>query len=284
MGNKDIGGKYLIDRDPEGWVRWLLNDPTLTVTKILSTEFQFVTRRSDALLQVQDADKTGETFGVLVELQLRHEAEMPARVQNYCAMARQKFKIPIVPIVIYLSEPPDGTQVAANYHNEFRGLITHQDFIVVKIWGLDAYEMLKLDLPVGLLPYVPLMSGADESVIRECVNRIRQEPNHEELETILALFAMMKMDEETVTKIVRWHMSILEQSPIYQEIWQSGQEQGLSLSVLRILQRRFDPLPTGFHSRLKMLSVSALETLLDEALAATSLEEFEEQLQAAKQN
>ncbi len=29
MGDKDISGKYLIDRDPEGWVRWLLKGDSL---------------------------------------------------------------------------------------------------------------------------------------------------------------------------------------------------------------------------------------------------------------
>lgn len=59
MGNKDISGKYLIDRDPDGWVRWLLNDPTLEVVQILSTDFQFVARYSDSLLEVHRYDKDG---------------------------------------------------------------------------------------------------------------------------------------------------------------------------------------------------------------------------------
>jgi hypothetical protein len=39
MAEKDIGGKFLIDRDPNGWVRWLLNDPNLTVTDTLPLNF-----------------------------------------------------------------------------------------------------------------------------------------------------------------------------------------------------------------------------------------------------
>jgi hypothetical protein len=85
VGDKDIGGKYLIDRDPTGWVRWLLQDDALTVTNILNMEFQFVLRRGDSLLQVEG---TGEPFLVLIELQLHYDPKMPARMQNYCAMAR----------------------------------------------------------------------------------------------------------------------------------------------------------------------------------------------------
>lgn len=119
MGNKDISGKYLIDRDPEGWIRWLLNDPTLEVLEVLNPEFQFIGRRGDSLLRVRG--QAGE-FGALAELQLSYDPNMPARVQNYTAMGRQKLGLDIVPIVVYLTPPPSGVELATAYHTEFMGL------------------------------------------------------------------------------------------------------------------------------------------------------------------
>lgn len=75
MAEKDLGGKFLIDRDPTGWVRWLLGDFDLTVTEILTPEFQFVGRRSDSLLKVEGPNGS---FGALSELQLEPQVEMPA--------------------------------------------------------------------------------------------------------------------------------------------------------------------------------------------------------------
>ncbi|MCI0397622.1 MAG: DUF4351 domain-containing protein [Chloroflexi bacterium] len=267
-------------------MRWLLDDPTLVVTNVLSTEFQFVARRGDSLLQVQRPD--GQTFGALAELQLLYDAKMPARVQNYTAMARQKFEMPIVPIVVYLTEPGPDTEVVTAYHSEFMGLVTHQDFKVIKMWELDAHEALAQNLPASLIPYVPLMAGADEAVLRECVRRIRTEPDHEELETILALFAMIKLDPAVVERIVRWHVTLLEKSPIYQEILEKGVEQGLERglewSIVRVLQRRFGEVPASVRQSLEQTPLEKLEALLDEALVAADLDAFQERLAAMKQD
>ncbi len=297
MSKKDSGGKYLIDRDPTGWVRWLLDNPTLIVSKVLSTEFQFVTRRSDSLLQVET--KSG-TFLVLVELQLHHDPDMPARLQNYGAMARQKYGLPVFIIVIYLIEPSPGITIADCYHSEFMGQVAHQDFMAVKMWELDAWQMLQKPIPTGLLPYVPLMDRADEDVLRECARRIRQEPDHEELETILALFAMIKLDAKVVEQIVRWHVTLLEKSPIYQEILTKGIQQGLEKglqkglekglqkgleqgrerelrrSILHVLERRFGIIQpqSDLPDALDEIGLPQLETLFDDALTAPEIAAF----------
>ncbi len=294
MGEKDIGGKYLIDRDPEGWVRWLLHEPDATVTQTLSSEFQFVGRRSDSLLQVM---LNGVLFLVLIELQLHYDLAMPLRMLIYCALARQKYSLPVLPIVIYLVEPSPGIAVAENYHTDFKGYITHQDFMVVKMWELNAHETLKQPAPAGLLPYVPLMAGADIDVVKECAQRIRQEPDHEELETILALFAMIKLNVEQVAQIVRWHVTILEKSPIYQEILlkgvQQGLEQGLELgreqelrqNIGRILTRRFGQRESiSVTMQLELLSLATLETVFDEALTAPDMAAFRAMLAAAEED
>ncbi|HFQ93728.1 MAG TPA: hypothetical protein ENK32_06945 [Anaerolineae bacterium] len=291
MGSKDIGGKYLIDRDPESWIRWLLKDDSLEVVKVLSPEFQFVTRRTDSIMQVIDRDGP---FIALAELQLHFDRGMPARLQNYTAMARQKYGLNVVPVVLFLTEPPPGAEIQTCYHTEFRGLVTHQDFVVIKLWEMDAKETLRRPAPAGLLPYVPLMANADEDVVRECVRRIRWEPDHEELETILALFAMIKFDPERIIKIVRWHMTVLERSPIYQEILEKGLEQGLEQgieqgmeqgmehSIVRILQRRFEIVPAAVEDSLSGLTSTDLDTLLDTALLAPDLETFIRELEAKR--
>jgi predicted transposase YdaD len=291
MGDKDIGGKYLIDRDPEGWIRWLLNDPTLEVLHVVSPEFQFVGRRGDSLLHARGPQ--GE-FGALAELQLEYDSNIPARVQNYTALGRQKLGLPIVPIVVYLTPPPAGVEVATAYHAEFMGLVTHQDFKVIKMWEIDAAQALALDLPVGILPYVPLMAGADEAIVRACVARIRAEPDHAELEAILALFAMIRLDAKTVEQLLRWDMSVLEKSPLYQQILEKGREeglerglergleqgleQGLERSILRILQRRFGAFGTDLPNRLAELPPAELEELLDEAIMAVDYPAFADYL------
>jgi predicted transposase YdaD len=293
MGNKDISGKYLIDRDPVGWVHWLFEDPTLEVIQILSPEFQFVARHTDFLVKVRDHN--GE-FCILIELQLQYDATIPLRTLIYSGLAQQKFSLPVAPIVVYLTPPPAGVDLPDHYHAEFMGFTTHQNFRVVKLWEIEATEVLALQAPASILPYIPLMAGATEAIIQTTLTRIRAEENHEELETILAMFAMIKFSAQKVEELMRWDMSILEKSPLYQEIltkgvqqgqaWgrkegleqgleqgmeqglELGLEQGLERSILRILTRRFGQYEADLPDRLAELPPLVLEQLLDEAITA----------------
>jgi predicted transposase YdaD len=200
--------------------------------------------------------------------------------------------LPVLPIVIYLTEPNPGVDVATSYHHEFMGQVTHQDFVVVKLWQFEAKAMLQQALPAGLLPYVPLMAGADEAVVRECARRIRAEPDHEELETILALFAMIKLEAATVERIVRWHVTLLEKSPIYQEILEKGVQKGreegraeeLRRNIARVLAQRFDADVADWSSRLEKHALTTLEALFDEALVTPDLATFATHLTAVSDN
>ena len=55
---------------------------------------------------------------------------------------------------------------------------------------------------------------------------------------------------------------------------EQGLEQGLEKSILRVLQRRFGELPAEVRTKLDGLTAAELESLLDEALVVTSLQEF----------
>ncbi len=278
MGDKDIGGKYLIDRDPEGWVRWLLNDPTLDLVQILSSDFQFVARASDSLLEVRRADKH---FGVLAELQLYYDDDMPERIYVYTGLARQKFDLPIVPVIVYMIPPGEDQEISTAYHEEFMALVSHQDFHVIKLWELNAAEVLAANAPASLLPYIPLMAGANEEMLRSCVQRIRQEPDREQLETILALFAMITMDQNVVDRVARWSMTVLEKSPIYREILQKGisigrgeDHEDLLKTLRQILHRRLGPAPLNLPERLNDLTWEQLQVLIVEAATAAAWDEF----------
>jgi len=65
------------------------------------------------------------------------------------------------------------------------------------MWEVDVVEALARGLPINLLPFVPLMAGANEATVAECARRIRMAPHSEEL------FAMTWMDAKVVERIVR---------------------------------------------------------------------------------
>lgn len=89
----DLSAKETLDQTAEAWVRWILADQKVEVEASLSTEFQFVGRRSDSLFQVRG--KVGR-FLALTEIQLRHDPEMPRRMRAYAALAEQKYRQPVL--------------------------------------------------------------------------------------------------------------------------------------------------------------------------------------------
>ncbi|HIQ06017.1 MAG TPA: hypothetical protein EYH31_10105 [Anaerolineae bacterium] len=282
MGRADIGSKRLLETEAETWVRWLLDDPSLRVEATLSGEFQFVLRQNDVLLRVQG--KRGP-FLMLAESQLHFDPTMPRRMRAYAALAEEKYARPVYPIVFYWLPPQGRRALVGHYHSEFMGLVAHQDFRVVPAWEIDAREVLSREI-MALVPFVPLMQGADEEVVREGVSLLRKRDMGEEAEVVLGLFASFVMTPEQVCRIVRWNMVVLRESPWYQEIVQEGLQQGLQQGVLEgqreailyFLRARFDLSMTAADEVGKQLreieDPALLRSLAEKAARAESLQAF----------
>jgi len=214
---------------------------------------------------------------------------MPQRLRAYTALAEEKYDLPVYPVVVYLLPPKSRQPLPKCYHREFLGLMAHQDFRVVKIWELDADEVLRGE-SLSLVPVVPLMKGADEEAIRAGVELIRRKEAGEEMELVLAFFASFVMEPELISKIVRWDMAVIRESPWYREILQEGfQEgiqkglyQGLRDAILELIRTRFgisDGALEKLSQRLERIQESqTLKRLVVEAAQAESLEAFESRL------
>jgi predicted transposase YdaD len=71
----DTSTKKLISLAPDNWVQWVTNIPNIKAGKIISGEFQWISRESDVLIHATSPEY-GE-FLVLNELQLRYSPNMP---------------------------------------------------------------------------------------------------------------------------------------------------------------------------------------------------------------
>ena len=228
------------------------------------------------------------SFLVLTELQLHFDPKMPLRMRAYAGLAAQKYELPVYPVVLLLLPPGEGEEVVGYYHSEFMGIVAHQDYRVVKAWTIDAQEVVEREV-LALVPYVPLMKGADEGVIRAGVELLRERGMGEEMEVVLALFASFVLEPEQIQKIVRWDMTVLRESPWYQEILQEGRQLGLQegrqlglqegllegarQGILRLLQVRFD-LSTKVVEELteRLRTIEELPVLQDLLVAAAQTE------------
>ncbi len=203
---------------------------------------------------------------------------MPLRMRAYAALAQERYRLPTYPVLINILPPPSTLTVVSSYEQEFLGLRAVQDYRVINLWEVDAEIVFQQPLP-SLLPFVPILRGGSEaSVVQRALQVLRTDPQLNQLESLLAFFASFVLETPLVQQIMRWDMAVLRESPWYQEIFTQGEERGLQQGVrrqlIRVLQRRFGEIPQEVKARLEGESVEQLESLMDSAIAVSSLEEF----------
>ncbi|MEH2396072.1 Rpn family recombination-promoting nuclease/putative transposase [Nostoc sp.] len=268
----DIGSKRLINLAPDAWVQWVTQRPEVVAKEILGSEFQWISRETDVLVKAYST--THGDFLVLNELQLRYTAHMPLRMRAYAALAEERYRLPTYPVLINILPPPSTLTIASSYEQEFLGLRAIQDYRVINLWEIDAEIVFGQPLP-SLLPFVPILQGGGEvSVVQRALEALRADAQLNELESLLAFFASFVLDTPLVQQIMRWDMAVLRESPWYNEIEQRGIQEGARRQLIRVLEQRFGEIPHEAEIRLEGKNVEQLETLMDSAIAVSSLDEF----------
>jgi len=274
----DIGSKRLIKLKPTAWARWLTGNPDVETIEFLSEEFQWISRANDVLLKVKSAQHG--IFLIVNEIQIRPDKRMARRMRAYAALAEEHYDLNIYPVVVNILPG----KVVGNYHNEFMGLTAHQDFRAINLWEEDVTLVFEQNLS-PLLPFVPILKGGQEpSVLRQAVNLLRSDQELVEMEPLLAFFASFVLDAKIVREIMRWDMTVLKESPWYNQILKEGLEQGLEQGqqqerqkmLLYILEHRFAPVSAEFRGRIHQLSSEQLLSLADIAIEASTLAEVEQ--------
>jgi predicted transposase YdaD len=198
-------------------------------------------------------------------------------------------------VVVYFIPPAANTAIVDTFYQDFMGQVARQDFRPILLWELEAEQVLAQNNP-ALLPFVPLMRGGDnEQMVRRCAERIRQEPQAAELETILALFASYVLETTVIKQILRWEMEIVQESPLMKELreaWfekgieqgvekgiEQGREEGERKATLKALHQtltiRFGIDLEKFDERFASLDLKMLEHLNEVALTFHTLPDFE---------
>ncbi|MDF5715441.1 MAG: DUF4351 domain-containing protein [Rhizonema sp. NSF051] len=280
----DTGSKRLISLAPDAWVKWVTQRPEVVAKEILDSEFQWISRETDVLVKAYSP--IHGDFLILNELQLRYTAHMPRRMRAYAALAEEKYRLPTYPVLINILPPRSTLTVTSSYQQEFLGLRAIQDYRVINLWEVDTEIVFEQPFP-SLLPFVPILRGGSEaSVVQRAVRLLRADAQLNQLEPLLAFFASFVLDMPVVQEIMRWDMTVLRESPWYQQILNEGEERGIQQGVqqgvqqgarrllIRVLQQRFGEIPAFLGVRLESESLEELESLMDAAIAVTSLEEF----------
>lgn len=268
----DIGSKRLISLAPDAWAQWVTQRTDVVVKDILASEFQWIGRETDVLMRAYSPDE-GD-FLVLNELQLRYNNDMPFRVLVYAALSEHRYRLPVYPVLINILPPSPNVEIVERYERHFMGLYARRDYRVINLWEVDAEIAFREPLQ-SLLPFVPVLRGGnDREVVQQALTMLRADERLVELETLLAFFARFVFDSHLVQQIMRWDMVVLEQSPWYQEILNRGIDQAERKMLQRILVQRFGEVPPVIAAHIETLTIEQVDTLVDMALAAETLEKF----------
>ncbi|WP_404790947.1 Rpn family recombination-promoting nuclease/putative transposase [Altericista sp. CCNU0014] len=248
--------------------------------EILGSDFQWVSRENDVLMKVR-SPIYGE-FLILTELQLRYTDKMPLRMRAYAALAQEKYGLPVYPVLVNILQPSETTIVRDRFESNFLGLQARQDFCVINLWEVDADIVFEQSLDT-LLPFVPVLKdGGNEQTVRRALVQLQQNEQLVELESLLGFFASFVLDTELVRQIMRWDVTVLRESPWYQEIRQEGRledelrgrtEEARSL-ILRQLARRVGTLPAEAEAQVQALALPQLEALGEALLDFAGLDDL----------
>ncbi|MDB9436449.1 hypothetical protein BMF77_01266 [Dolichospermum sp. UHCC 0315A] len=267
----DVSTKRLISLAPNNWVKWVTQIPDVVAGEILNSEFQWISRESDVLIRVES--KEYGKFLVLNELQLRYKPEMPRRMRAYAGLAEEKYKLPTYPVLINILKTGDA-EIPTRYESNLAGLEVRQDYRVINLWEVDVKIALEQPLP-SLLPFVPILKGGeDESIIREALRLLQADEQLNQLETVLAFFATFVLDSSLVQEIMRWDMTVLRESPWYEEILQRGKREERLSNIESYLKVKFDD--EGLKFMPKISQTSDFEQLGKIYLSIIAVESLEE--------
>ncbi|WP_298913613.1 Rpn family recombination-promoting nuclease/putative transposase [uncultured Nostoc sp.] len=276
----DVSTKKLISLAPDNWVRWVTQIPNLVAGEILTSEFQWISRESDVLIRVT-SPQNGE-FLVLNELQLRYQSKMPRRMLAYAALAEEKYNLPTYPVLINILKTGNN-EIPTSFTSNIAGLRAIQDYRVINLWEVDVNIAFEQPLP-SLLPFVPILKGGEnESTIREALQILRADEQLNQLETVLAFFATFVLESALIQEIMRWDMTVLRESPWYQEILREGEARGELRGILSSIEINLE-LKFGDNGLQLMPQINQindlerLKTFLRNVVTANNIEELQQVL------
>ncbi len=248
--------KILAEKYPTDFARWLLPDEPQKI-KVLKTELSIEPIRADSVTFLQTESRI-----LHLEFQTRAKSKppIPLRMLDYFVRLVRQYDVPITQVVIFLQETSDEIAFTEEYVNE----MTHHRYQVVRMWEQDS--ALFLDNP-ALLPLAPLTQTDSPqellSQVAQSVARISDRETRQNIAAYTEILAGLKFEKDLIQQFLG--EDIMQESVIYQDILQKGEQQGEQKEALRfcmfLLNERFSEIDTSIIERVQVLNKEKLEAL-----------------------
>lgn len=268
--------KYLAETYAPNFVRWLLGINPTNI-QVIKTEIIPEPIRSDALILLQIDNKI-----LHLEFQTLPDSDppMPYRMLNYWTLLYGQYWCDIEQVVIFLKET--GSELA--FEDRFERQNTRHSYRVIRLWEEESEPFLA---DTALLPLATLTRSESQtdllSQVAERIGRIEELNQRRNISTAAEILGGLRFDKNLIRQLFR--EEIMKESVIYQDILlkgkqlglqegeQRGKQQGEAKVIIRFLTRRLGNFSEEIEAKIRSLSISQLDELVDTQLDFTSMED-----------
>ena len=261
--------KYLAETYPQDFARWLLAAEVSEV-EILKTELNLEPIRADAVIFLKVGNKI-----LHLEFQTTPKSKTPLdfRMLDYYTRLKRQYGCEIEQVVIFLQ----ATTSEMVFNSQYVDTNTIHKYRVIRMWEEEAALLLANP---ALLPLATLAkSDSPENLLTQvaaAVNTIESKKARDNISVCTQLLAGLRFNRNLLNQL--FQEDIMEESWVYQDILQKGEQKGkrreaLEL-ILRQLKRRFGNIPAKIEQQLPNLGLTQLEDLAEELLDFSQIDDL----------
>ncbi|MDB9513326.1 DUF4351 domain-containing protein [Kamptonema animale CS-326] len=270
--------KYLAEKSPASFVRWLLNTEPENI-RVLKTEIIPEPIEADALVLLQ-------TDNQILHLEFQtvpySNPPIPLRMLEYKAILTRKYRLPIEQVVIFLKR----TNSELVLQNQYQDNYTTHRYRIIRMWEQNPAPLL---VTPELLPLAALAQSDNPNTLLEQVAQqvaiIEETEQRNNISACVFVLAGLRFEKKLIRQLFR--EDIMRESVTYQDILQQGVQQGMQQGMQRgevaILERlisyRFGELEPQLSEQIQRLAIPQLENLGEALLGFSNLADLAAWLQ-----
>jgi predicted transposase YdaD len=277
----DQAFKLLTEEDPRATLALFAGIPLSVAmdVRVLDREVNLSALQVDNLYRCRTADAE---FLVHIEAVTRFRTAALDRQFDYVQAIVAKYRMACRSYLVLLTEkgvPASLPRVLRRAYGDFEATLRLR---AVRLWRIPAARILRLE-SAQLLPWVPLLRASTEEM-EEAMRRL-DVADENALRTRLFLLGGLRYGsrEAFLERLDQMIISeeILKESSTYQYLIEKGRAAGLAEgfvdgrreALVKLLTRRFGPLPADTRRKLNAATIEKLDRWLDNVLDAPTLKD-----------
>lgn len=257
--------KYLAEKYPGDFARWLLASDTSDI-QVLKTELNLEPIRADSVTFLQIANQI-----LHLEFQTTPKSKTPLdfRMLDYYTRLKREYWCDIEQVLIFLQ--PTSSEIVFN--TQYVDKKTRHEYRVIRLWEEDPTPLLANPALLPLATLARTDSPADLlTQVATAVDMIEETDERQNISACVQVLTGLRFDKSLITQLFR--EEIMQESVIYQDILQKGEERGKKQEalqlIMRLLTRRVSAIEPEIEQQIRTLSITQLEDLAEALLDFSS--------------